>query len=51
MDLKKIALEIRDIISEYQHKHSLSFIEDTHTYFIKDDKGEITSDMPSVSSV
>ena len=51
MDLKKISLEIRDIISEYQKKHSLSFIEDTHTYFIKNEKGVITSDMPSVSSV
>jgi hypothetical protein len=51
MDLKKIALEIRDIISEYQKKHSLTFVEDTHTYFIKNNKGEITSDMPSVSSV
>jgi hypothetical protein len=51
MDLKKISLEIRDIISEYQKKHSLSFIEDTHTYFIKNEKGDITSDMPSVSSV
>lgn len=50
-DLKKIAKEIRDIISEYQNKHSLSFIEDTHTYFIKDENGKITSDMPSVSTV
>ena len=51
MDLKKISLEIRDIFSEYQKKHSLSFLEDTHTYFIKNEKGDITSDMPSVSSV
>lgn len=51
MDLKKISLEIRDIISEYQKKNSLSFVEDTHTYFIKNEKGDITSDMPSVSSV
>ena len=51
LELKKIANEIRDIISEYQKKHSLSFVEDTHTYYIMNDKGEITSDMPSVSSV
>ena len=50
-DLNKIAKEIRDVISEYQNKNSLSFIEDTHTYFIKDENGEITSDMPSVSTV
>lgn len=50
-NLKEISKEIRDIITEYQKKHSLSFIEDTHTYFIKDKYGEITSNMPSVSSV
>lgn len=51
MDLRETAKEIRDIISEYQKKHSLSFIEDTHTYFIMGEDGEITSDMPSVSTV
>ncbi len=50
-DLKEIAKEIRDIISNYQEDKSLSFIEDTHTYFIKDTNGNITSNMPSVSTV
>jgi hypothetical protein len=51
MDLKIIAQEIRDEIKKYQEEHSLSFVEDTHTYFIKDENGNITSDMPSVSTV
>ena len=51
MDLKIIAQEIRDEIKKYQTENALSFIEDTHTYFIKDEKGNITSDMPSVSTV
>ena len=50
-DLKEIAKEIRDLINEYQQKCQLSFIEDTHTYFIKDTNGKIISNMPSVSSV
>jgi hypothetical protein len=50
-DLKQIAQEIRDVISEYQRNHSLSFVEDTHTYYIKDLNGNITTDFPSVSTV
>ncbi len=51
VDLKEIAQDIRDIVLEYQNKHSLSFVEDTHTYYIKDLNGNITSNMPSVSTV
>lgn len=51
MDLREISLEIRDIISQRQKEMSLSFIEDTHTYYIKDLSGNITSDFPSVSTV
>jgi len=51
MDLKKVAQEIRDEIKKYQEINGLSFIEDTHSYFIKDKNGNITSDMPSVSTV
>lgn len=51
MELKEIAKEIRDVISQYQKNNSLSFIEDTHTYYIKDENGNITSSMPSVSTV
>jgi hypothetical protein len=55
MDKKKqlleIAKEIRDIISDKQKELELSFVEDTHTYYIKDKNGVMRSDFPSVSTV
>lgn len=51
MDLREIALEIREIISDYQRGNHLSFVEDTHTYYIMGPDGKITSNMPSVSTV
>jgi len=51
MNLNKIASEIRDIISEKQKELELSFIEDTHTYFMKDLDGEVKTNFPSVSKV
>jgi len=51
MNLNKIASEIRDIISEKQKELELSFIEDTHTYFMKDLDGEVKNTFPSVSKV
>jgi hypothetical protein len=50
-DLKEIAKEIRDVIAEKQKQMDLSFVEDTHTYYIKDLSGNITTDFPSVSTV
>jgi len=50
-DLKQIAKEIRDVIAEKQEEMSLSFVEDTHTYYIKDLNGDITTKFPSVSTV
>ena len=49
--LVKIAKEIRDIISERQKEMELTFVEDTHTYYIKNKKGVITTGFPSVSTV
>ena len=51
MDLKIISQEIRDIFEEKKKELSLSFIEDTHTYIMKDNTGEVRSDWPSVSKV
>lgn len=51
MSLLKIAKEIRDIIEVKQKELELSFIEDTHTYYIKGLDGKITTDLPSVSTV
>jgi hypothetical protein len=50
-DLKEIAKEIRDVITKRQEETSLTFVEDTHTYYIKDLNGNITTDYPSVSTV
>lgn len=50
-ELKKIAQEIRDVISERQKELDLSFVEDTHTYYMRDLSGKIRSDYPSVSTV
>lgn len=51
MDLKIISDEIKGIITEKQKGLELSFIEDTHTYFMKDLNGNVTSNFPSVSTV
>lgn len=51
MALDKIAQEIRDIISKRQQELQLSFIEESHTYSMLDENGEIRSDFPSVSKV
>jgi len=51
MDLKNISQEIRDIFEERKKELSLSFIEDTHTYYMKDNNGEVRSNWPSVSKV
>jgi len=50
-DLNKIAKEIRDVISDRQKELELSFVEDTHTYYMKDLNGVVRSNYPSVSTV
>jgi hypothetical protein len=51
MELKEIAKEIRDIISKKQQELQLTFEEDSHTYTMVDQSGELKSDWPSVSKV
>ena len=46
MDLKKISDEIKKIVSEKQKELRLSFVEDTHTYYMNNLKGEIVSTPP-----
>ena len=50
-ELNKIAKEIRDVISDRQKELELSFVEDTHTYYMKDLNGIVKSNYPSVSTV
>lgn len=49
--LKKIALEINAIIEKRQKELKLSFVEDTHTYTMRDSDGILRSDWLSVSKV
>jgi len=51
MDLKKIAEEIREIISEKQKEFQLTFVEDAHKYTMLDISGKLRDDFPSVSKV
>lgn len=51
MELKKIAEEIREIVEERKKELNLSFIEDTHTYYMRDHNGVTRKDWPSVSKV
>lgn len=50
-ELLEISNEIRDIISNKQRSYDLTFVEDTHTYYIRNLEGEITTKFPSVSTV
>jgi hypothetical protein len=51
MDLKKIASEIRDILDDKRKELELTFVEDTHTYYMKDLDGNIKTNFPSVSKI
>ena len=51
MNLKKIASEIRQILEDKRKEIELTFVEDTHTYYMKDLDGEIKTTFPSVSKV
>jgi len=51
MDLKQIASEIRQILEDKRKELELTFIEDTHTYYMKDLNGEVRTNFPSVSKV
>jgi hypothetical protein len=51
MDLRKIAEEIREIISKKQKDFQLTFEEESHKYTMLDKNGNLRSDFPSVSKV
>ncbi len=50
-ELIKISKEIRDVVDIRQKELELSFVEDTHTYYMKNLKGVVESNYPSVSTV
>jgi hypothetical protein len=49
--LKNVATEILDILDKRRQELELTFVEDTHTYTMKNSKGELKSDWPSVSKI
>ena len=51
IELNEVAKEIRDLLEKRRQDLELTFVEDTHTYYMKDINGEIKSDFPSVSKV
>ena len=51
IELNEVAKEIRDLLEKRREDLELTFVEDTHTYYMKDINGEIKSDFPSVSKV
>jgi len=51
MELNKIAEEIREILQKRRDELDLTFVEDTHTYYMKDLDGNIKDNYPSVSKV
>jgi hypothetical protein len=50
-DLNEIAKEIREILQKRRDELELTFVEDTHTYYMKDLDGKIRDNYPSVSKV
>lgn len=51
MDLHNIAREIREIVENRKNELELTFFEDEHIYFMRDNDGEYRNDFPSVSKV
>jgi hypothetical protein len=49
--LEGVAEEIKALITKKQEELNLSFVEDTHTYHIRNKHGEMTTKFPSVSTV
>jgi hypothetical protein len=50
-NLNEVAKEIRDLLEKRRQELELTFVEDTHTYYMKDVGGVVRDDFPSVSKV
>ena len=51
MDLTKSSEEIKQLLEKRRNELELTFIEDKHIYYMRDLKGKIRNDFPSVSKV
>ena len=50
-ELLETAKEIRELLDKRRQELELTFVEDTHTYYMKDVGGVVRDDFPSVSKV
>jgi hypothetical protein len=50
-NLNEVAKEIRDLLEKRRQELDLTFVEDTHTYYMKDVGGVVRDTFPSVSKV
>lgn len=50
-ELLETAKEIRDLLEQRRQELELTFVEDTHTYYMKDVDGVVKDTFPSVSTV
>jgi hypothetical protein len=50
-ELNEVAKEIRDLLEKRRLELDLTFVEDTHTYYMKDVDGVVRDTFPSVSKV
>jgi len=50
-ELNEVAKEIREILEKRRLELDLTFVEDTHTYYMKDLDGKVRDNYPSVSKV
>jgi len=51
MNLNEIAEDIKNIIDNKRAELALNFVEDTHTYYMLDEEGNIRTDYPSVTKI
>jgi hypothetical protein len=49
--LEDVALEIKDLLEKRRQELELTFIEEKHIYFMKDNDGKLKSNFPSVSKI
>jgi hypothetical protein len=51
MDLNEISKDIRSVLENKRNLIELTFVEETHKYFLRDKSGKIVSNYPSVSKL
>jgi hypothetical protein len=51
IELNEVAKEIRELLDKRREELELTFVEDTHTYYMKDVDGVVKNTFPSVSKV